>query len=308
MNIEEVRGARNRGVVAYTKFCLDKKEHSNFLFCFFEGEDSKYYDERIQKYTNFKYFNIINYNCGGKKQVIKAFHLIKNNGSQNDIQIAFFIDQDFEPYDISSYKEIYQTPCYSIENFYCSVEAFKKIICREFSLNVIEEDFQKCVDDYINAQNQFHKFTHLLNAWIFYQREKENIEKRELVKLNSFKISKLFNKICIDEVECKKEIDLGLINEKFPDAYELDMDRFNEIYGNLSHINHQQVFRGKFEFEFLRNVIEDLKRKNRDNVYFSAHRDCVRIDINSNPLSSLCQYADTPECLVDFLSQYESAS
>lgn len=307
MNIVEIRQARNRGVVAYTKFCLDKKHNENCLFCFFEGEDNKYYDERILKYTNFKYSNIVNYNCGGKKQVIKVYHLIKNNGLNKDIQMAFFIDRDFEPYGIEDKKDIYQTPCYSIENFYCSVEAFKKIIHREFSLNFFEEDFQKCVNDYIKAQNLFHQATCLLNAWIFYQRQKENEEQRELVKLNDFKISKLFSKLCINEIE-GVEIDLNLINEKFPNSYKLDMDRFNEIYKNFQNINQQQAFRGKFELEFLRNIIEDLRKKNKDKTYFSLYRDCVRIDVNVNPLSSLCQYADTPDCLISFLSQYKSVS
>ena len=43
---------------------------------------------------------------------------------------------------------IYQTPCYSVENFYTTIDSFSRIINREFGINSIEDDFAGCVADY----------------------------------------------------------------------------------------------------------------------------------------------------------------
>lgn len=304
MIVQNAREARSKGVVIFTRFCLDKKFHNDYLFCFFEGEDSKYYNERILKYTGYDSHHIINYNCGGKKQVIKAFDLINNCNLYSHVKKAFFIDKDFEPYDTRLKEEIYQTPCYSIENFYTSINAFERIISREFLLNPIDDDLNMCVKDFTKAQEKFHEYITFFNAWIFCQREKEREEGHELVNLGDFKISKLFNHITIDNVKCKRDITLECIKEYFPSSYDIDEARMNEVIDAFKASNRQQAFRGKFELEFLKLIIDDLKRKNKDHSYFSVHRECVRIDAHNNSLSTLSQYADTPDCLKIFLYKY----
>ena len=306
--VQKVRESRNKGVVIFTKFCLDRKDHSDHLFCFFEGEDHKYYGERIEKYTSFSFNQVVSYHCGGKKQVIKVYNLIKSDSVYDNVKKAFFIDRDFNPYSIDGKNEIYQTPCYSIENLYTSVTAFQRIISREFSLNGIEEDYKKCVLDYKRTQDLFHENITFFNAWIFCQREEERKHREELVILSDFKISRLFDKIGIDGVECTRELYLERICEEFPKSYTIDSKHLDKVYETFQNVNQQQVFRGKFELEFLKRVIEDLKRKNKDRVYFLEHRLCVSIDINSNPLSTLSQYADLPNCLIEYLTQYKYTS
>ena len=68
------------------------------------------------------------------------------------------------------------------------------------------------------------------------------------------------------------------------------------------------MYRGKSELEFLRCMINSLKKKNNERMYFSVYRDCIRVDADANPLSSLSNYADTPHCLIDFLGQYHTAA
>ena len=68
-----------------------------------------------------------------------------------------------------------------------------------------------------------------------------------------------------------------------------------------------KLFRGKFEIEFLKKIIDSLKAKNKTGGYFSSKYTSVHIDPNINILSALADYADTPQCLIDFLKQYQVA-
>lgn len=305
MDLKQIRESRSKGVVAYTKFCLDASSNTDSLFCFFEGEDIKYYHERILRYTDYRYEEIISYSCGGKKQVIKAYSLISKDVQFQSIKKAFFIDRDFEPYDIKDKPEIYQTLGYSIENYYTSVEVFKRVLNREFHLNVVDGDYLRCVDDFISIQKCFHDHMTTFNAWVFFQREREREVGKELLVINHFKISRLFSSICIDQIKLSSNINLEYISSIFPDSYPVEIKRIDEITRIFNEQDKQKYFRGKFELQFFKNIIEDLKRKNKVNTYFSSVIENVRIDVGSNPLSSLSQYAETPECLITFLSQYK---
>ena len=64
---------------------------------------------------------------------------------------------------------------------------------------------------------------------------------------------------------------------------------------------------GKYEIEFLKKIIDSLKAKNKTGGYFSQKYTSVHIDPNINILSALADYADTPQCLIDFLKQYQVA-
>ncbi|WP_461883701.1 hypothetical protein [Roseburia intestinalis] len=50
-----------------------------------------------------------------------------------------------------------------------------------------------------------------------------------------------------------------------------------------------------------------MKAKNKTGGYFSQKYTSVHIDPNINILSALADYADTPQCLIDFLKQYQVA-
>jgi hypothetical protein len=303
MSLQEMKDARNKAVVAFTKFSQDKEKYNDCLFCFYEGEDIKYYEMRIEQYTSFTSMNIISYNCGGRIGVLKIHKKIHDCQKYSGVQKAFFIDRDFNP--LEKYEtDIYQTPCYSVENLYTTVEAFKKILKREFLLNICDEDFTKCVNDFIKRQEEFHEEVLLINSWIFNQRKLERDFNHRELELSDFKVTKFFEKIQIDKIEVKEKLDKQKIEEIFPDIKIIDQILIDEAMNDLRKVNMQYYFRGKFELEFLKKIIDDMRNKNRNNIYFYKHLECVRIDANGNPLSSLNQYANTPECLVEFLNQY----
>ena len=306
MDIQKVKDARNKGVVAFSRYCQEKKRYKDYLFCFFEGEDVKYYFPRIEKYSGYEDNKIIHYNCGGKKGVLKALSLIEKNGDDTYIAKAFFVDSD---YDTTKYNNslLYQTPCYSIENFYTSKKAFSRMLNREFGINTTETDFYKCCYDYFQRQQEFHDETIYINAWLACQREQEETTENHKIGLSHFKISKLFSEITIDCIVSKEKINREKLEELFPDSIHVEECVIERKMHYFRNGNMGQLFRGKFEMEFLKKIIDSLRDKNKTGEYFSQKYTSVHIDPNVNTLSALSNYADTPQSLIDFLKQYQVA-
>lgn len=306
MNMQEVRESRNKAVVVYSKFIQYRDKFSHHVFCFYEGEDIKYYEQRIELYANVSYKKLVGYNCGGKKEVLKLKKMIMKDNYES-VKKMFIIDRDYLKSDFED-SEIYETPCYSVENFYTSKNAFEKILKREFSLNVIDVDFCKCINEYTSRQEEFHDKLLFLNAWLACQRKYEIENGKRNVDLKDFKITKYFDKISIDEIRVKQTIDECLLHTLFPNANPVKEEDITNSILLLSSSDRQKDFRGKFELEFLKKIIDDLKQKNKDCNYMLEFKECVKIDPNVDTLSSLSQFADTPPCLINFLQKYKEAT
>lgn len=304
MDLQNVKDTRNKGVVAFARYCQEKKKYQDYMFCFFEGEDAKYYFPRIEKYSGYGYNRIIHYNCGGKKGVLKALSLVEKNSDEIYTAKAFFVDSD---YDTTKYNNslLYQTPCYSIENFYTSEKAFSKMLNREFGINTTEKDFLKCCSDYSKRQEEFHDATIYINSWLACQRIYEEVEEKYKIVLSDFKISKLFSEMTIDSIISKEEIKREKLKELFPNSKNIEEHEIERKIEYFKCGDMGKLFRGKFEIEFFKKVIDSLKSKNRTGGYFSKKYTSVHIDPNINTLSALEGYADTPQCLIDFLRKYQ---
>ncbi len=304
MDVTKVKESRKRGVVIFSKFCVQSKENSDCLFCFFEGEDNKYYAPRIEAETKYDSNQIINYNCGGRKEVERVFKLILNKPEYSFVNKMFFIDKDYAPSDVT-HADLYQTPCYSIENFYTSKECFGRIIQREFGINTIENDYKKCLEDYKNLQTTFHDGITFLNAWLACQRKEEEIHKKKLINLSNFKVAQLFSIIDICKIDVKKEINEELLLNIFSKHYSINNEQIQMELDFFQKSNKQQTFRGKFELEFMKKVLESLVVHNKNHTYFSESYTSVQLAPHVNTLSALSDYADTPCCLVAFLQQHK---
>lgn len=125
--------------------------------------------------------------------------------------------------------------------------------------------------------------------------------------LSDFKISKLFSEIAIDSIVSKGEINREKIEELFPDSKKIEECEIEKKIEYFKQGGMGKLFRGKFEIEFLKKIIDSLKAKNKTGGYFSSKYTSVHIDPNINILSALADYADTPQCLIDFLKQYQVA-
>ena len=64
-------------------------------------------------------------------------------------------------------------------------------------------------------------------------------------------------------------------------------------------------FRGKNQLDFFVGFIRTLKKVNDDGGYFETKYNNIHINLTSNRLSELSQYAVTPPTLEDFLERHK---
>ena len=301
--------------VKFREFMRVYSKQSDVLICFFEGyTDNAYYSSRIDPVIRNEKQYI---SCGGKQRVLGLQRTIKRHGFYKKAKVAFFVDKDFdEPLHNDLRATIYETPVYSIENFYVSIEAFDRIISNVFKINEFSENENKakiykiCTDLYKHTQSDFHEKTKLLNQFVIVLRRKKNLNKSSY-SFNSLKLNELV-KIQIDSVE--QNYDLKKLNQYYPDAKDVTTD---DISNTLFPFDKKfsEIFRGKFEIEFLKRFLLILKEQlcAKDSRYFPCKKKVSFQILNPNfecsndqLLYDLSQWADTPDCLMDFLSQIKS--
>ena len=137
-----------------------EKKNNHSLFCFMEGKhDPDYYLGIIRSVCG---DDCVIITCGCKNNVVDAYHRVYVK-DHTRYRLAFFVDRDFD--DPLNNPAIYETECYSIENYYCSESAFKRIM--KFGLGITEDEpYWSDVMDFRNNQyEQFHKTVELFNAF-----------------------------------------------------------------------------------------------------------------------------------------------
>lgn len=217
-----IREREEAGSVAYQEFVLYTTTHENSMFCFFENKDAPYYHLRIK--TNFK-GNYQYISCGNKKSVLKAYQLIKNYKEYDKYKKAFFIDRDFDAPLKDLHAEIYETPSYSIENLYCSVESMKEFIKTDLQIRESEEIFSKIITQYTALQKNYFKSILLFNAWY-------KLQKNKRIELNEKLEVKLTDNFPSDFVEVSLEnivhnYDENKIITKYPKYLPYTYDDYN---------------------------------------------------------------------------------
>ena len=250
---EILRLSREKPQVAYQEFALHTRQDKDGLFCFFEGKDNAYYVPRIKCFIN----NYHPIHCGGREKVLEVYRLITIHREYDKYKKAFFIDRDFNEPLPPHNPPIFETPCYSIENFYVSVNVFKEIIKNEFHLSEVSDpDFQVCLTLFKDRQEEFHQATILLNAWYACLVEIRNSTGREIGVNLSDNLSKDFeNFIDLTLESVSANYDLEEIKQKFPNAPEIPADILNNKMTEFTNCEHYKVFRGKYEREHPNNVI-----------------------------------------------------
>lgn len=294
MSVEKLRASRGKAVAIFVEFTRLYKQYESALYGFFEGEDSKYYGIRIKNITKSK--KDIYMNCHGKEGVLGIYRMLSSRNHYRTARIGYFVDRDFDQsiYNMGISK-IYETPCYSVENFYTSVQCFAEILKSEFKLTEIDENFQRCVSLYRKLQEEFHDAVELLNAWVACQTDKSS-------KLNISDLSILrFVKIDLNQAISMYEIDdLYQMFPNTPVIAEQELDaKISELKVNIR----QKSFRGKFEIEFLFIFLQKLMSEANQGRYpFFTRKIKVILSLTKRTIiSDLSQYADTPDCLHNYL-------
>ena len=280
--------------VPFHKYLLSKNK--NILICFVEGiNDSDYYLGKINTLCG-EEFEIIE--CSSKANVLSVYEEIQKRGFPiNDL--AFFIDRDFdEPLNNS---DIFETDVYSIENYYCSKQAFTRILKYEFKISDDEPYWDKLMSFYDVQFKQFHKATEELNAFcsILHKKSLHSVYKINLEE--SFPQSWAITDI-------NHSIDTLLAQFNISEK-EISKEEVIIELSNLRNNDPFKVFRGKYELSFLFKILFFLVESANKKESNSIIKKKVAANLNKKRImSALSQYADCPNHLRTYLGNKKKAS
>ena len=299
----EMRLGREESSTAFMEFTSKRKYHSDYAFCFYEGEDGKYYNNRIRNIIGDKFIHI---KAGNKNNVLKAMKLIKSKIEYKDVTTMFFVDRDMG-FDMPEYEEddVFVTPCYSIENLYVNENSFGKILEDEFSLNVDDEDYKKYKRRFVELYEQFCDIMLEFNALILIRKEKEL--DCEIVKIQDIETAELVNIDINNGVSKSSKYDINIIPLK--EKLDVTNEDIESAKNRLLKFGKQtDTFRGKNQFDFMTKLIEQLCDKKRRKSLFNPVPTsiCINPNTNQNRLSTFSMYAQTPDCLKTFLQAHKS--
>ncbi len=300
--IEQLRQSKDKPQVAFQEFALSTQKYPNHLFCFFEGKDNPYYVPRIKRFTPL-YQPI---KCGNKDSVLKVHALISNRPEYTNYKKAFFIDKDFNTSLEPLNPPIFETSCYSIENLYVSVAVFKEILINEFHLSEFSDSdiVEHCIRLYQQRQNEFHNAVCLFNAWYACLIEIRNSTGKTTGVSLDEKLPKNFVDIGLQSVTCN--YDFARIESTYPNATEVEQTKLNNKIAEFNSAERRNVFRGKYEMQFLIKFIQLLLQdsntsksvvKSKINYAFGDNLS------NQQAISVFGGYAETPESLIEYLQK-----
>lgn len=297
MNAQDLKKkANNSTAVAFHKFVLLRKNHIQDLFCFYEGMDNGYYYPRIKEIYNGNHHPIC---CGNKKSVLYMHKSVKTK--YPDTKCSFFVDNDFD--ERIENDDIYETPCYSIENFYTSKSFISDILKNEFGLSEIDSEYKTALNIFETNQEIYHQESLLFNGW--YASLKEKASKNSCctnVNLNC-SIPKEFLVLKIGSIAGNYTYDD--LKNKFPEAISISKEEVENKIDELKSKELRLTLRGKYELEFvytfLQYLIDDANHIQKRNVIKKKTK--FRVD-KAQMLSQLSQYAETPDCLINYIEQF----
>lgn len=293
MTLDEMKHKRTEYTVAWLEYSRLALHDQGAVFCFVEGDDAKYYEIRVRSYLLARAVHFIA--CNGKEGVLRLRTLTRSHGPVR----MYFIDRDYDSHHTE--LAIFETPCYSIENFYVSEEAVSRVLQREYGLSPLDADYERCMSLYRETQKRFHSATMALNVWASCQRDayvSGNLNCR--VNLRNLNLNQLVS------VELGKAIPrytIALLHEICTEAVRIDNAALCERSRYFHAQDKAKSFRGKFEVYLLRVFLLKLKedRCSQQPRIFS-HRATVHLNLSSaNLVSELSQYADTPETLRQYV-------
>lgn len=278
---------------------------------FFEGEDEKYYSIRIDSIRPDISWSGIN--CGGKANVVSMRTRIRQHETYRNRSCLFFVDSDFDDNnELSGFDDLYITPCYSIENMYLTEGAFARLLSAEFGINEVCDEhncFRECIEKFLDLRRQYlnaiKEFNYLVKEIRAIERSGtsagrlniNNVSIDDLVSVELSGVLKKYNENSPKSIfpELSEDLQISLDSSK-----EYFAERCGEIW-----------FRGKQNLEFYRifvgRIKQDRCRKNGREIF--KNKGNVKLQLTkANAISELSQYAETPQCLRDFLQNFQANS
>lgn len=294
-----IEKTQKSSTVAYHKFVLLSRGRNTDLFCFFEGNDTQYYSLRIKQLVSQNYHPI---SCGNKDNVLKTYKILSESPDYKSFKKAFFIDKDFD--EALNNKDIYETPCYSVENFYVNNYLISEVLKNEMGLTEGDAQFHEIIQLFESEYKNFSNQTLLFNGWYCALKRRKNVEKLDTTNVSlDEKLPKSF--ICLKIGEIQSDYNLDRIKELFPNAIEVSEDQINEAVEILNTEKIGCNLRGKFQMSFLITFLQFLIDDSSSNKKYIPKKTKFRID-KPNIISQLTQYAVTPNCLEKYIRGFSA--
>lgn len=297
---KNLRESREKASVAFHEFALNASKFRSHLFCFFEGEkgtDNPYYVPRIKT----KFSDQYPIRCGGKKHVLKVYDLIKAKAEYEKYKTAYFIDKDFDSSQAAVRPNLFETPCYSIENLYVSASVFSEILKNTLSITPGDAEYDKCMTLFCRLQGEYHNAVLLFNAWYSLLIDMRNTNGINTGVNLDDKLPDGFISFKLDHVEKKYTIET--IGALFPNAPKVDHAAIDERLEYFKSCDMCKVLRGKYELYFVTRFIDML-------ITDSKTKKClIGVPINTSfgllsndqAISVFSGYAETPKKLLDYI-------
>lgn len=318
VTVERMITKKNTAPAAWMLYTRSQnRKNQSCIFCFFEGEDRKYYLDRIEKYCPQK--GIEHFDCKGRENVISVYKKLIQEEEIDD-RFLFFIDRDYNLYSYENNSDIYQTSEYSIENYYCKKSSMESFLFKEVGINKSSEDFRILIEKFCQLKEKFVNYYTCINIWCIACKMCDvNVEIDRMLSIKDFCLND-------DNIEFKNELSLESITTEYLKKLEGDCENNKKnSYENLKNYQENKIkietlildikkefdklknFRGKFLILFLRKYIKFLKNyvenHNKNNGTQSKYNGFSFNEDDKNILSSLSSYAETPECLKSYLKK-----
>lgn len=298
MIVKELRESRCIASAVFMEYTQARVYSPQNYFCFFEGDDRHYYLTRIYSYTGIEINEVSSYVCEGRENLFRLAELVlKDTSSTKKYKVLFFCDFDYDEQK-KDIEHLYQTPVYSIENFYTTPKAFEAFLAGHFGLALHNEISQKLNSHYLARLNEYRVFMESVETKLALSLERG-------VHLNNLKIKRL---IMVDSIDSELRF-CGKYLEDFYETEKLDELTFSQIECDnkkqkLNHAVYGFRHRGKYEFEFFVMMLYKLNNYIHSNPEIKSA--CRRSYLGSSPLNllTLTTYAETPNCLKEFLEKY----
>jgi len=288
--LAQLRAAREQHVVAWTLFLQAYGRNPSGLYCFFEGEDAKYYGVRIRTITGHDFSP---FRCGGVDGVLAVWSLAQRKYPTG--RICFFIDHDYFGHPEAHGRDrLYMTPTYSVENLYADEATFRRVLDEEIGFSPDQLSVRDQILDLYRGQlNAVNNALLDLNAWLRAQKRVGSAVRPGKLKLSSI--------VHVDLTTTTKNYCLDDLTTRFPEAKSLTD---SEIICDRDYIRDAPTERGRGKFlaqfiaRFLRLLGEELSGGAKG---LFGIKKAVPLQSGKNVLSELSQYACTPPCLHAFL-------
>lgn len=299
--IDQMVGAQNTLVVGYAEFLQRFVLGDNSLHFFCEGNEDRIYYHAVMRSLH-PGVPATPYRCGDKDGVLVVFGLITGKSEYADARTLFFVDRDFDA--LISNPSIYETPFYSIENFYTQEHCLTEFLTGNLGILPGSADFIHAVNLFRQTKEQFFDLCRPVNAYLRCIAAKRAAGLTPRLNINSKINFKEGVAITVDRFHLNGiPSDLPGMETLFGTPGVVSQAEFDREITLIRGENLGQIGRGKFEMQFVIHFFQRFKAGlvNKKLQVLGALYKC-RVNVDPDTfVNDFYPYAIVPDCLRQYI-------